>query len=281
MTLDQAIRKAPGTTRAAVQYKLNKQYQKALDVLLPIADTIYAELPPGPDSALCFLTDAELGLYLHLYGNEHVDKTMLLPVHTIFYLMGSVYLDLRDPVKASYALSTSIDYDPVSVQAFFEYSECFKLTFDWEHYEAVSRNAFAITMEPAYLARAYRNMAYVLSETGRYADAAVMAHLAACYDRHATGSDSPRTQEELEFIQQRTGRTFPKPSAKQAAAACRRANVPFGPAPQVWSYLKDEIQKHVSAGEPEKAKPFTSLLTNLFPGQRLDNILEGRVSAPI
>lgn len=269
MPLEQAVREYQSKTVRAVRLAKAGEPQRAVNLLTPLAESFLAHAPTERESGpKTFQTALETQLYMFLCqkdapppdcGGAHVNA--------LFQVLGSAYLDLRDPVRAAESLSHALDYNPMSAPAIFEFTECFKAARAWDAHGLWCRNAFAMACDGNQLARAYRNMGYNLIERGELADAHALYRLSLRY------APSETAEYELAYIADKSPGKPRVPDEARMRAACKAHDVPFGPSSAVRGLLRGTCITFIRAGRPDLALPYLDQLKTLHPGQPLADVL--------
>lgn len=202
-----------------------EKYEEAVEKLAPLVqladefslppDTIWMDFNSYLDSLLYmdyfddFINDREIGRH---------------PLHPgrILYTYGSLLIELGRPEDALEPLQMLVSYDPVCPKYLAELCEACKRTGNIQDAASNALWALSCASTNQELARAYRDLAYCLGETGAYEDALMINMLSLQYHktRHA--------EAEIAWIQKKAGLSPAAYDEETIRKRCEELGIPIG-----------------------------------------------------
>lgn len=116
-----------------------------------------------------------------------------------YYALGVIEVENKNLSKAREYLRKAIEWNPVYVDAYFEYAETFKIEENLETFYTVTNNTYDKIFLPGHLARYYRNLGYYFIEKENY-------NLATCLFLHSLSfEETDMAKSEIMYIKQLSG----------------------------------------------------------------------------
>ena len=116
-----------------------------------------------------------------------------------YYALGVIEVENKNLSKAREYLRRAIEWNPVYVDAYFEYAETFKMAGNLETFYTVTNNIYDKIFLPGHLARYYRNLGYYFIEKENY-------NLATCLFLHSLSfEETDMAKSEIMYIKQLSG----------------------------------------------------------------------------
>ena len=116
-----------------------------------------------------------------------------------YYALGVIEVENKNLSKARDYLRKAIEWNPVYVDAYFEYAETFKMEGNLETFYTVTNNTYDKIFLPGHLARYYRNLGYYFIEKENY-------NLATCLFLHSLSfEETDMAKSEIMYIKQLSG----------------------------------------------------------------------------
>lgn len=202
-----------------------KQYEDALNKLLVLSELIRA-YPLSEDAVwMDFTSYLESLVFQDYYSKQIGDREIRRhPMHPgqILYTCGHLLIEMGRPEEALDVLNLLCSFDPVCPKYLFELSEAYKRTGQLQDAYNTSAWALSCAADRKELARAYRDLAYCLTENGDYEDAILLYHLSQRF--HATR----QAEAELVWIKKKTGLTVDSFNEQAIQQRCEELNIPVG-----------------------------------------------------
>ena len=201
------------------------QYDEALGKLLVLSEVIHNY--PLSEDTIWMDFDRRLDAmifqdyYQESIGEREIARHPMHPAHMLF-TTGSLLIEMNRPEEAVEILQRLIEYDPVCPRFLFEMGEAYKRTEQLKEAVQTALWALSCASKPEELARAYRDIAYCLSETGEYEDAVMLYMLSLRYQasRHA--------EAEIAWIQKKSGVSALGYNSETIRKRCAELNIPIG-----------------------------------------------------
>ena len=129
---------------------------------------------------------------------------------------------MNRPEEAVEILQRLLTYDPVCPRFLFEMGEAYKRTGQLKEAVQTALWALSCASKREELARAYRDIAYCLTETEEYEDAVMLYMLSLRYQasRHA--------EAEIAWIQKKSGVSALGYNSETIRKRCAELNIPIG-----------------------------------------------------
>lgn len=142
----------------------------------------------------------EFLLYVQKFNDKKDVEWVQYPYSEIYYLYGSLLIELGNMKEANKVLEKAIRWNPMSPGIYFEYGETWKKLGDMEKFLEVTKQTFKLAYTRKHLARAYRNLGYYYIEQQDYVVANGCYIWSLQYER-----DSESATSELYYIYQMVG----------------------------------------------------------------------------
>ncbi len=207
-----------------------KQHEKKYDEALALMEGLIQKI-----EKLGMFTDDQVSEY-HCFNEffeealyrQHAKPTKDLrnpsiPLDVIYMQYGSVLIDLRRLEDAKQALATAMHWNPSDAGIAFEYAETFKLLGDMDSFFHLTISIFPYAFRPEQVARCYRNLGFYFTEKALWEPAVACFTMSLQYD-----PQSHMAMSELYYIQQKAGRTIPKPSIETIREIGKEYGFPIG-----------------------------------------------------
>lgn len=211
-----------------------QQYEEALGKLL-VLQSLIRHYPLSDDMIWTdFSSDLE-SLVFQDYFAEEIGKQEIArhPMHPakMLYTLGCLLIEMNRPDEAQEPLEMLLSFDPVCPKYLFEMGEAYKRTGQFQKVFDSALWALQCASTRSDLARAYRDMAYSLSESGAFEDAIMLYLLSLNYysSRHA--------ETEIAWIRAKTGLSVDGYSFDSIANRCRELDIPVG--------ISETVQRNV------------------------------------
>lgn len=223
--LDETVRFAEQAFSAAQgQIELGK-YEEALQALSPTVEMIDQFTFSDQYVWMDFNSMLDGLLYQDYFDHEingrEIRRHPLKPGKYL-YAYGSLLVELGRAEEAIDPLELLLSFDPVCPKYLFELGEAYKRSGRLQDAFNTSLWAVSCASNHAEIARCYRDMAFCLSESASYEDAALLYQLSLGFQ------SSPRVEVELFWIAEKTGITPVKYSKDELLARCEMLGVPVG-----------------------------------------------------
>lgn len=148
------------------------------------------------------------------------------PLNRLYAMYGSVLLELGELDRAQEALEVAMDWNPMSADIAFEYTEVFKQKKDLEAMKRRTIAIFPIAYKRREIARCYRNLGYYFVEKQMW-DEAVGTYLLSMTFAEAEGRYS--AEQELKYIYDETQGEATRPSLGAMRSYGEKYGFPIGP----------------------------------------------------
>ncbi|MDO5475872.1 MAG: DUF4357 domain-containing protein [Eubacteriales bacterium] len=211
--LDQAVNKDQIALEKRLEEIRQLIVQKKPEEAKPLLDALAIEADHNPmfreDSASQFFRFREWFeecLYRYMYEPKKDLRRAQYPYDEIYFLQGSMYIDLKDLKKARECLQKALSWNPMNAQISFEYAETFKLSGDMETFFSESRKIQKFALHNRDVAHFLRNTGYYFTEMGKDREAMMCFMRSLLYER-----DSKTAQSEIEYLHQRFGTAISMP----------------------------------------------------------------------
>ncbi len=202
-----------------------KQYEEALNKLLVLTEVIRHYPLPEDTDWKDFSRHLEGLVYQDYYSEEIGEREVgRHPMHParILYTCGSLLIEMGRAEEAQDVLELLCDFDPVSPKYLYELSEVYKRTGQLQKAYDTSQWALACATDRAELSRGYRDLAYCLTEAGKYEDAVMLYLLSQRYQ------STRQAEAEIIWIKKKTGLTIDGYNEQAILARCKELNIPVG-----------------------------------------------------
>lgn len=148
----------------------------------------------------CFEGPLELAIYGKLYGADDV-FTCWNPGNQYReqYMKGFQLVEAGKYEEAIEAYRASLEFNPIGISARFEICECFIRLKDFYSAKETLYDMMPYLLEPKHLAKFYRRIGYIEVEQGNDLCAA------SCFTYSKNFEQNPGTDQELQYIFERTG----------------------------------------------------------------------------
>lgn len=221
--LEERARLSQETLGAAYGLIEDERPEEALELLMPLVD----ELPFVPLSEDCVWTDfrefLDGMLFQEYYGEEirgrEIRRHPLRPADVLF-TAGSLLIELGREEEAVPVLEQLFTLDPVCPVYLFELGEAYKRTGRMEEAMRLARLSMYCARTEEELARAYRDLAYCLGETGPKEDAMML------YTFSLTLEDALQARSELEYLSEVSGLSLKDLTREKAKDRVREMGLP-------------------------------------------------------
>ena len=202
-----------------------KQYDEALGKLLVLSEVI-RNYPLSEDTVwMDFDSRLDAMVFQDYYqesiGEKEIRRHPMHPSHMLF-TAGSLLIEMNRPEEAVEILQSLLSYDPVCPRFLFEMGEAYKRTGQLKEAVQTALWALSCASKREELARAYRDIAYCLTETEEYEDAVMLYMLSLRYQasRHA--------EAEIAWIQKKSGVSALGYNSETIRKRCEELNIPIG-----------------------------------------------------
>lgn len=223
--LSGALAAAEQAFSAAEELIRQGQYDAAAQKLAPVTDNIIEFSPAGDCIWMDFHSMLDGLLYQDYFSEEisgrEIKRHPMRPGKYL-YTYGSLLIEAGRAGEAAEPLERLVSLDPVCPQYLFELGEAYKRTGRLQEAFDASAWALSCASNGAELARCCRNMAFCLSETAQYEEAALLCQLSLRFQ------PSPSAEAELAWIAQKTGTPPQIYTDRELAAQCEQRGYPMG-----------------------------------------------------
>ena len=200
-------------------------YDQAAEILEHLTDLV-REFPLSNDFVWTDFTSFLEGLvyqdeYRHFIGDREIVRHPLKPGKLLF-TYGSLLIEMGRATDAVEPLQMLFELDPVCPKYLFELGEAYKRIGHLNDAYDIALKAAGCAANHADLARAYRDLAYCLSETGAFEDSAMLYKLSLEYQ------PSGHAENELAWIKEKSGISADNFSLKEIQDRCAALEIPIG-----------------------------------------------------
>ncbi len=247
-----------------------KDFDKALDLL---GSTVakYEETPLFENDEAteyyCFAEPMEELLFLHLNNPKKEVKHAGVDFLTLYYLYGSVLVELGCAEDARKALAKAKRWNPASAAAAFEYGETFKMVGDADNFFKATMEIYPYLFTKKSIARFYRNLGYYYTEKEDYYTSACCFMFSGGYENH------PMIASELAYIEQVTGKR-PDPNLEDLAGCFEEHGIPLSVNEEILK-IAYSYGKHFFAEQNKDAVSyFWGIFAEFVPDEDVQAVLD-------
>ena len=257
MNIDQTLEKA------AEQIRENN-LEGAKELLEKLIDSIENDeeqkqyLDDAESEYHYFYNFLEKFLYDELYKPEKEVKLMPEDFGKIYFMYGSLLMELKDFDRAPLALAKAVSINPVNAYSTLEYSEIYKLKKNWPEYLSLVKRALKQAYDKDIIARCYRNLGYYYGEKKQWEIAIALYFLSMSFD-----PDSEIANGELFLIGKASGLSIELPSFEDVELLIKENEIQFGPSNEVLSFSYNIAEFLVGEKQYEDAKHYYEILYGL------------------
>ena len=201
-----------------------KDFEKALKILEDMVNG-YEKMNMYSDDAVseyyCFTEPMQEIMY-EFYNKPEKDlRRAQIDYEAMYFLYGSVLVELGRIDEAKEALKKARRWNPTSPTVGFEYAETFKMEGNFPVFAKITREIYPYIIRKKDLARFYRNMGFYYVEVQEY-------YAATCCFLFSTGYEkSSMVPAELYYINQKTGEDY-NPSIEELIQCFEEHDIPLG-----------------------------------------------------
>ena len=202
-----------------------QQYEEALGKLL-VLQSLVRHYPLSDDMVWTdFSSDLDSLVYQDYFAEEIGNREIARhPMHPapMLYTLGSLLIEMNRAEEAKEPLEMLFSLDPVCPKYIFELGEAYKRTGQFQDAYNNAMWVLQCASNRPELARAYRDLAFSLSESGAFEDAVILYMLSLHYQasRHA--------ETEIAWIRTKTGISVDGYNFDTITNRCRELNIPIG-----------------------------------------------------
>ena len=249
-------------------------HKKNFDRALEIIETIIKKCEDENGNLLMFMDDlvSEYRCFNNMF-EEIVYKEMTKPQRTLrsmpehfdqlYYLYGSLLLELNRLDESKIALAKAIRINPICVDFRFEFAEISKRKSEWDEYWEQTKQCLVTAYTSKQIGRCYRNMGYYFIEKKEYDVATALYYLSIEYDK------STMAQSQLYYIQQMTGKPSQQPTADVVKAILKEHDIQFGANSMVLSIAFGLGKFAVEQNHFEAAQFYLSIFYDLTNDEKI------------
>lgn len=201
-----------------------KQYIEALPLAERLYKKIILEYAEGDTAKFVSLRNPFEDNLCQLEFND--GKTLnRTPFNFALYLTTYAYLliETGSNIDAIPVLEKAIEYNPIDVGPRFELAEIYKIIRNKKMVLQVTRDTLRVAYSPAAIARCYANVAYALTDSQDYEDAA------AFYVASVMFAPNPAIPFEMQHLADLKGSPIVKPSQEQMIEVMKKYDIEYGP----------------------------------------------------
>ena len=177
---------------------------------------------------------------------KEIERISTLP-QVVYMQMGSALFELKRYDEAREAYINAQKLSPVSPAIHFELAQIAKIQNDLDTVRDILKNVYPYLYTRSQLARFYREHAGLAMIDEKYDLAAALIYLSIDYE------DSGIARAQLNSLAKHRGVDLSKPKVDTVKARLGEANIPVGPAPQVYE-LAMYIGKQMKRPYPQVAR---------------------------
>ncbi|MDO4544957.1 MAG: hypothetical protein Q4C25_02265 [Bacillota bacterium] len=192
-----------------------------------------------------------------------------IPYPDIYFLYGSLLVELNCIQEAQSSLKKGLQWNPVSFAIMAEYMETYKMMGDFDKFFSITLETFKIAFRSKDVARCYRNLGYYFVEKELYEEATACYLLSMQYDN---GSKQP--QSELYFINATTKAEIKAPSLEEVKKYAEKYGFPMGPNPEVAGLAFTYGEHCLKEGLSQGARYFLNIFYDLTNDEEIKEMLE-------
>ena len=245
--------------------------KKYLDAL-PIAEKLYKkiclEFAETEKSKFVSLRNPfEDNLCQFLFKDDKVlNRT---PFNFTMYLTTYAYILIETGanIDAIPVLEKAIAFNPIDVAPRFELAEIYKLIRNKKMVLDVSRETLKVAYSPLSIARCYSNIAYALTDSGDYEDAA------AFYVASVMFAPNPAVPYEMQHLADLKGTPIRKPSIEEMVAVMKKYDIEYGPSKTVIEVSAQLASHYMGIGDRENAVQAMKITYNLTLDEDIKNLI--------
>lgn len=166
----------------------NKDYNKALSMIESVIKKAESLEAFQEDAVSKYYTFDEPFEEVVFRINNELNKTIRrasIPFSAIYLLHGNLLFETKRYDEAQAAIRKSLEWNPMSATANFEFIETYKVLGDFETFFSLSKAALNYVFRSADVARCYRNIGFYFVEKELYREATFCYKLSLDFDRES------------------------------------------------------------------------------------------------
>ena len=264
-----------GTDAAIEEIRFNiykKNYDKALEMTEALVNKIENSNLYQDDRVSEYHDFQEFFeeiLYRHIYKpQKDIRNAPVFPFVEIYYLYGSLLVEMKRPIEAREALKKGLQWNPMCFKMLSEYIETYKMEGDMENFYDNTIEAFRIAFRSADVARCFRNIGYYFVEKKLYSEAKAAYFLSMSYD-----NQSGQAQSELYYISQMAG-NIPDPGINEAKKYSEKYGFPLGVDENILKIAYSYFYKFKEIGQMDGAEYCGSIIYDLTHDEEIKKMLD-------
>ena len=264
-----------GTDAAIEEIRFNiykKNYDKALEMTEALVNKIENSNLYQDDRVSEYHDFQEFFeeiLYRHIYKpQKDIRNAPVFPFVEIYYLYGSLLVEMKRPVEAREALKKGLQWNPMCFKMLSEYIETYKMEGDMGNFYDNTIEAFRIAFRSADVARCFRNIGYYFVEKKLYSEAKAAYFLSMSYD-----NQSGQAQSELYYISQMAG-NIPDPGINEAKKYSEKYGFPLGVDENILKIAYSYFYKFKEIGQMDGAEYCGSIIYDLTHDEEIKKMLD-------
>lgn len=181
------------------------------------------------------------------------------PFNFTMYLTTYAYILIETGanIDAIPVLEKAIAFNPIDVAPRFELAEIYKLIKNKKMVLEVSRETLKVAYSPLSIARCYSNIAYALTDSQDYEDAA------AFYVASVMFAPNPAVPYEMQHLANLKGSPIRKPSREEMIEVMKKYDIEYGPDKHVIEVSAQLAAHYMGLGDIENAVQAMKITYNL------------------
>ncbi len=260
---------------------LHKQekFKEAIQILAPAVKPIDEMLQDGffgeKESYKYLSFDSPFGNMLYHYYERPQKEIRYAPYNygKMYYVFGSLLVDLRNFTGARIALEKAMKWDPTNAEYALEHAETYKMEGNLNRFLELTKKAFRIAFLPENMSRLYRNLGYYFVEKELWDVAIECFSLAYNYDH---GECSTKIiDSELRYIYDKSNRTATiHLNYDNLEKYAQQYDFPYGPDSDIVLFAYHQGRMRVESREYEDAKFLLTIANNLAQDDDVKKLLD-------
>ena len=191
------------------------------------------------------------------------------PFSEIYLLYGNLLVEFKRFEEARIALKKALRWNPIDTKAYFEYTETYKMTGDFETFFNLTKAAFGISYRATAVARCYRNLGYYFVEKELYPEAVGCYLMSMQFE-----PDAKQVQSELYYINNKAKRTIPDPSMEELKGFAEKYGFPIQADDDIVGLSYSYGKHFLETNQKDYAKYFLTITYELTDMESVKELLE-------
>ena len=260
--------------------RLDEMYNKIVDLInqkelleaKTLAERLYKKITvdfaEGENSIFVSLRNPfEDNLYHFHYKPEKVLNRAPFDFATYLTSYAYILIETGSTIDAVPILERAIEFNPVDCGPKFELTEIYKIIKNKKMVLQTTRDTLKVASSPIAIARCYANVAYALTDSQEYEDAAIF------YTASVMFAPDPSVPLEMKHLADLMGKPIIPPTHEQIVETMKKYDIEFGPSKDIISIAAQLASHYITERDIPNALQALKITYNLTLDEEVKNLI--------